>query len=113
MANLEENNNTQINFSVSGQNKPFLTYNGGKGASGAYQAIICQIPPIKVYCEPFLGGGAVFLNLKLPARTVINDYDSCVIEKWQNVRDLKPSCSIDISCKDYRSCIAQINYAGQ
>ncbi len=40
------------------------SYPGGKGSS--YQKIINQIPPHKVFIEPFLGGGAVMAN-KLPA----------------------------------------------
>jgi hypothetical protein len=34
-----------------------MTYPGGKGGAGVYQMIINQIPPHRVYIEPFLGGG--------------------------------------------------------
>jgi len=43
-----------------------MRYDGGKGAMGCAQWIINQIPPHRVYIEPFLGGGAV-LRLKAPA----------------------------------------------
>jgi DNA adenine methylase len=43
-----------------------VRYDGGKGAMGVAQWIINQIPPHRVYIEPFLGGGAV-LRLKKPA----------------------------------------------
>lgn len=39
--------------------KPFETYFGGKAGSGTYQTIINQIPPHRVYIEPFVGGGAI------------------------------------------------------
>jgi site-specific DNA-adenine methylase len=42
------------------------SYYGGKNGSGVYQAIINQIPPHKVYIEPFLGKGAI-MRYKKPA----------------------------------------------
>jgi DNA adenine methylase len=47
-----------------------MRYDGGKGAMGVAQWIINQIPPHRVYIEPFLGGGAV-LRLKAPAGSSI------------------------------------------
>jgi DNA adenine methylase len=44
-----------------------MVYPGGKNSGGAYQRIICQMPPHDVYLEPFLGSGAV-MRQKLPAR---------------------------------------------
>jgi site-specific DNA-adenine methylase len=43
-----------------------LSYPGGKGGAGVYQAIINQMPPHEVYIEPFLGAGSV-LRTKRPA----------------------------------------------
>lgn len=40
------------------------TYYGGKGASGAYQAIINQIPPHANYIEPFAGLASIFFKLE-------------------------------------------------
>lgn len=40
-----------------------MGYPGGKDGAGTYQTIINQIPPHRVYLEPFLGGGAVFRRL--------------------------------------------------
>lgn len=43
-----------------------MNYPGGKNGFGAYQKIICQMPPHDVYLEPFLGSGAV-MRAKRPA----------------------------------------------
>lgn len=43
-----------------------MSYPGGKGASGAIQAIVNEQPPHRVYIEAFLGGGAV-IRAKRPA----------------------------------------------
>jgi DNA adenine methylase len=57
-------------------------YPGGKNGSGVYQAIINQMPPHKVYIEPFLGGGAI-LRLKRPAELNMGiDLDPEVIRHW-------------------------------
>ena len=59
------------------------TYPGGKNGSGVYQTIINNIPPHRIYVEPFLGGGAI-LRMKRPAavniaidinRKVIQSFD--------------------------------------
>ncbi|CAI1679267.1 Uncharacterised protein [Serratia liquefaciens] len=39
-----------------------MGYLGSKAASGAYQAIISQMPPHDTYIETHLGGGAVMLR---------------------------------------------------
>jgi site-specific DNA-adenine methylase len=65
-----------------------MTYPGGKAGSGVYQQIINQIPPHRVYIEPFLGGGAVLLH-KLPAvASIVIDCDATVIEAWYLREDL-------------------------
>jgi len=47
-----------------------VRYPGGKNASGTWQRIISQIPPHRVYCEPFVGSGAI-LRLKRPAEASV------------------------------------------
>ena len=49
---------------------PSRSYDGGKGGAGVYQTIINQMPPHRVYIEPFLGGGAVMRH-KRPAEVNI------------------------------------------
>lgn len=43
-----------------------MGFPGGKAGAGTYQKIINQIPPHDIYCEPFLGDGAI-LRRKRPA----------------------------------------------
>ena len=62
-----------------------MAYPGGKAGSGAFQKIINQIPPHRVYIEPFLGAGAVMLH-KRPALSSIGlDLDEEVIQAWKVV----------------------------
>jgi DNA adenine methylase len=52
-----------------------MKYPGGKNAAGTYQRIINQIPPHRVYIEPF-GGSAAILRFKLPAeRSIVLDLE--------------------------------------
>jgi DNA adenine methylase len=61
-----------------------MTYPGGKAGAGVYQQIINQIPPHRVYIEPFLGAGAVLLH-KRPAIVSIGiDSDTAVIQNWNH-----------------------------
>lgn len=70
-----------------------MNYPGGKGASGAYQQVINQIPPHRVYIEPFLGGGAVFRH-KLPAASsLLVDLDPAVVDAWRG-RPLPPGATV-------------------
>jgi DNA adenine methylase len=60
------------------------TYPGGKNQAHDYQFIINQMPPHRVYIEPFLGSGAIIRTKKLAeinigielAEEVINNYHS-------------------------------------
>jgi len=61
-----------------------MTYPGGKAGAGVYQQIINQIPPHRVYIEPFLGAGAV-MRFKKPAGCSIGiDSDGDLIAKWRS-----------------------------
>jgi DNA adenine methylase len=60
-----------------------MAYPGGKGASGAAQAIINQQPPHDRYFELFLGDGAV-MRAKRPARiSVGNDIDPVSLSAFE------------------------------
>lgn len=65
---------------------PGMTYKGGKGGNGVYQAIINQMPHHERYFELCLGGGSVLLH-KLPASTNYGvDVDSGVIAQFEASR---------------------------
>lgn len=64
---------------------PFLKWVGGK------RQLMSEIEPlmpskISTYYEPFIGGGAVFLNQQ-PKKAVINDYNAELINVYKVVRD--------------------------
>lgn len=62
--------------------KPFDSYFGGKAGAGTYQTIINQLPPHKLYIEPFVGGGAIFRHKRPAVRSLIGDRDPAVAQKW-------------------------------
>ncbi len=68
-----------------------MSYPGGKAGAGVFQQIINQIPPHRVYIEPFLGAGAVMLH-KLPAVVTIGiDWDGDVVADWNEFgEDIPP-----------------------
>jgi DNA adenine methylase len=62
-----------------------MGYPGGKNGSGVYQAIINQMPPHRVYVEPFLGGGAI-MRLKRPAEMNIGiDLDQDAVHAFSDL----------------------------
>lgn len=54
-----------------------ITYYGGKQRLAG--DIISMIPPHKIYCEPFFGGGAVFFRKPKAGLEVINDHNKNLI----------------------------------
>lgn len=75
-----------------------MTYTGGKSQAGTYQTIINQIPPHRVYIEPFLGMGAI-LRYKRPAHcSIAIDRDESVILHWLNQPDPLPG--VTFLCDD-------------
>ena len=65
--------------------QPFLKWAGGK------RQLLSQIRPLlpkkfNCYYEPFLGGSAVFLDQQ-PAKAVVNDYNSELINCYKVIKD--------------------------
>ena len=65
--------------------QPFVKWAGGK------RQLLCEIrkyipKQITTYYEPFVGGGAVLLDLQ-PKKAVINDINSDVINVYETIRD--------------------------
>lgn len=59
-----------------------MGYLGSKAASGAYQAIISQMPPHDTYIETHLGGGAIMLRKPPAARSIGWDIDPETVEAF-------------------------------
>lgn len=87
-----------------------MRYMGGKGGAGMAQAIINQIPPHRVYMEPFVGGGNVF-ERKVPAESsVLADMDDEVVERWRS------ACAgrgdVQVLCADAFELLQSWNWKG-
>jgi len=65
--------------------KPPIARAGGK--SQIAKKIIDKSPPHKVYVEPFVGGGAVFLKKPLAEKNVINDKDKDVVTAFKSFKE--------------------------
>ena len=64
---------------------PLLKYPGAKNRLAPW--IVSHIPPHKVYCEPFLGSGAVFLNKEPSYNEILNDLDDDIYNFFKVVRE--------------------------
>jgi len=64
---------------------PVVKWVGGKRQ--LLDSLVPLMPKrISMYCEPFIGGGAMFLN-KQPRRAYINDINSELINLYETIRD--------------------------
>jgi DNA adenine methylase len=73
-----------------------MAYPGGKAGSGAYQKIINQMPPHRVYIAPFLGHDAV-LRFKRPSQVSIGlDMDDDVIQAWKSALSARTVENCDV-----------------
>src|SRR5690606_22410703 len=60
------------------------SYPGGKGNEATLRLIINEIPPHRVYMEPFLGGGAIMRH-KRPAESNYGfDLSDIVLKHWKD-----------------------------
>lgn len=87
--------------------RPFLKWAGGKRA--LMDEILTRLPdgPIELYVEPFLGGGAVFLELARQGRirkAILNDRNPELVATWSMVRD-EPEALIE-AVRQWDACEA-------
>ncbi|EOI6866759.1 DNA adenine methylase [Yersinia enterocolitica] len=78
-----------------------MGYLGSKAASGAYQAIISQMPPHDTYIETHLGGGAVMLKKPPAANSIGIDIDARTAKNFVFNHDLLPVSVINEDAVDY------------
>lgn len=88
-----------------------MTYPGGKAGAGVYQQIINQIPPHRIYIEPFLGAGAVWLHKKPSICSIGIDSETAVIEDWNKLGMNIPPGGI-VKCDDAISFLQSYNWQG-
>ena len=93
-----------------------MAYPGGKAGSGVYQQIINQIPPHRVYIEPFLGGGAVLLHKRPAVASIGVDVDAAVVACWAarlvNNGDVVDRAGCTIICDDAISFLRSYPWRG-
>lgn len=65
--------------------KALLKYPGAKNRLAPW--IVSHIPSHKVYCEPFLGSAAVFLNKEPAYNEILNDLDDDIYNFFKVVRE--------------------------
>ncbi|MBW9274776.1 MAG: DNA adenine methylase [Candidatus Thiodiazotropha sp. (ex. Lucinisca nassula)] len=82
-----------------------MSYLGSKAASGAYQAIIAQMPPHDTYIETHLGTGAVIRSKPAAKRSIGIDLDLATLEKYH--RDLE---GVELVCDDAVSVLESFDY---
>jgi site-specific DNA-adenine methylase len=88
-----------------------MAYPGGKARAGVYQQIINQIPPHRVYIEPFLGGGAVMLHKKPAIISIVIDIDAAVVDEWRKHGENFPPGGI-VKCDDAISFLQDYTWQG-
>lgn len=69
-------------------------YPGGKAGAGVYQTIINQMPPHRLYVEPFVGGGAVLRRKRPALRSLALDLNEDARLTLRRCPDLPPNVDI-------------------
>jgi len=89
-----------------------LTYFGGKAQEGVYQTIINQIPPHRIYIEPFLGGGAVMRYKRQAEKNIGIDIDKEVLEQFSIGCRQKYLAELEILQTDALELLSRIGLLG-
>ena len=71
-----------------------MIYPGGKNADGVFQRIINQIPPHRVYIEPFAGSGAILRHKRPAERSIAVELDPGALALLREGARAIPKCRI-------------------
>ncbi|MCU7927524.1 MAG: DNA adenine methylase [Candidatus Thiodiazotropha sp. (ex Dulcina madagascariensis)] len=82
-----------------------MSYLGSKGASGAFQAIIAQMPPHDTYIETHLGTGAVMRHKPNANRSIGIDADQATLDKYH-----QDTAGVELVCKDAVSVLKSFDF---
>lgn len=63
---------------------PFVKWAGGKRQ--LLPELVSRVPKFNVYCEPFIGGGALFFHLQ-PQKAIINDFNKDLINAYIAIKN--------------------------
>jgi hypothetical protein len=86
-------------------------YPGAKAGAGVYQRIINEMPPHRVYVEPFIGSGAVLLRKRPASCSIVMDADAEVAARWSTIARSGAAGSLIVMRGDARSLIAGLDVA--
>ncbi len=81
-------------------------YPGAKAGAGVYQTIINAMPRHAVYCEPFVGSGAILLRKRPATSSIVIDADGGVADRWSTIAASGGMAGLTVHHGDARSIIA-------
>ncbi len=85
------------------QLKPFVRYMGSKWRIRNSISGLLAPTPLKMYCEPFLGGGAIFWHLwnlgliNAGTHVILNDANPALMRLWQSIKLHGPGVLDDLA----------------
>lgn len=88
---------------------PLVKFYGGKHYIKRW--IIDSFPAdytARIYCEPFIGGGSIFLNKKASAVEIISDVYEPLVELWQVVRDNPAELQAKLNSIQYNESVFNV-----
>lgn len=81
-------------------------YPGAKSGAWVFQTIINEMPRHAVYCEPFVGSGAILLRKRPATCSIVIDADSGVADRWSTIAASGGMAGLTVHHGDARSVIA-------
>ena len=80
-------------------NYPSIAYPGGK--SRVAKKIIKEMPPHKIYIEPFAGAAHVFFKKEKADKNILNDKNKELIKFFRDIKNKKVCCDISANKKKF------------